>query len=838
MNQPGNRVEIGLGGLILRWRTPIGLVLIAVTSFMAYWAAHVSIATRFENFFPRNHPDSLLYRQYHVHYGGAQTLAMMLRVKHGDIFNYATLQKIEDITRAVNILPGVDHNEVFSLASYRVAFARAIPGAIISTCYMYPRIPQNQQELDELRHNVMAHREPVAAYVTYDNKGAQITASFTEGALDYKSLFFDIQAIVHKYQDQNTEIYVSGQPVISGWGYYYLPRITAIFLTSIVLMLVILYLSLGRRSSWWAPIVTGSFSALWGLGFVSLMGYNFDPVMLVIPFILTARDLSHGIQWQGRYYNELDRLEDKLLACATTTDVMLPPGLLSILADIAGIIFISFGGIQVLKEIGLGGAVWLASSLTMVFVFQPVFMSFLPRPRVRERRWRRWWAQAPGAAATGSLDWLVRLPVTPGVARTALMAGGAAFIVWGAISGQRARVGYETTGTPLYRPDAKVNRDTAEIGKFFPIDEAWVVLTTPDYPDPQSGLGPEVLRMTDDLGDYLVSRGDLLATIPFASVIMPLNSMFHNGYPKFRSIPTGFDQSKFQHVQVGIELGGNLWFLFYAGTAPGEMERFFAHPPHTTSSCMRLLLPDHTYGRLNRLRNDIRTFVRQRVRPDPRLSQVKLEYPYVRDWRIRLLPLPKVAMGGEAGLFLAANDVLKQLDFINITFVLLVIFICCALTFRSFTAGALFIVSCVMANFGAFVYMNARGIGLTIDTIPVISLGIGLGVDYGIYTVARIRDEVANGAGIEAAITTALRTTGAAVFSTFAVMVSGIVPWAFSPLLFHNEMSVLLIFLMGTNMIAGVLIVPAYIAWRQPRFIRRYLPDGGLVKAAATAACD
>lgn len=91
-----------------------------------------------------------------IHYGGAQTLAVMLRVKHGDIFNYSTLQKIEDITRAVNILPGVNHNEVFSLASYRVAFARAVPGRVISTCYMYPRIPQNQQQLSELEHNVMS----------------------------------------------------------------------------------------------------------------------------------------------------------------------------------------------------------------------------------------------------------------------------------------------------------------------------------------------------------------------------------------------------------------------------------------------------------------------------------------------------------------------------------------------------------------------------------------------------------------------------------------------------------------------------------------------------------
>ncbi len=252
---------------------------------------------------------------------------------------------------------------------------------------MYPTVPTTQAELDDLRRNVMTHREPVQGLITYDDKGAMITASFTEQQLDYKALFDGIQAIVNKYQDDNTDIFVAGEPVISGWGYYYLSQIKGIFLTAVALMLIILYLSIGERSSWWAPILTGTFSAIWGLGFVSLMGYNFDPVMLVIPFILTARDLSHGIQWQGRYYDELDRLDDKLLACATTTDVMLPPGLLSILADIAGIIFISFGGIPVLKEIGFGGAMWLAGSLTMVFVFQPIFMSYLPRPRIRERSW-------------------------------------------------------------------------------------------------------------------------------------------------------------------------------------------------------------------------------------------------------------------------------------------------------------------------------------------------------------------------------------------------------------------------------------------------------------------
>lgn len=807
MASAGGKSSLGLGRIILQYRFSLGLALIAITIFMAYWAIHVKIATKFENFFPSNHENTLLYRKYSYRYGGAQTLVMLLRVKNGDIYNFSTLGKIRDLQNEMNKLPGVDHNEIFSLASYRVAFAKALPGAIVTTNFMYPTNPRTKVELDELRRQVEAHREVVAGLVTPDDKGAVIRASFNEEGLDYKALFVDINNLIKKYSDANTTIYVAGQPVISGWGYHYLPRITAIFIISIALMLILLYISLGERSSWWAPILTGSFSAIWGLGFVSLMGYNFDPVMLVIPFILTARDLSHGIQWQGRYYDELDRLDDKLLACVATTDEMLPPGLLSILADIAGIIFISFGGIPVLKEIGLGGAVWLASSLTMVFVFQPIFMSYLPRPRIRDN----WLSRLKRGRGEGHFSRLVgaitRIPVTPGVIRGGLLAFGGLFILWGVTSGLSARIGYDTPGTPLYRPDSKVNQDMAVIGKYLPMDEGWVILDTPDYPSPQSSLGPDVLRMTNDLGPYLLSRGDAAGVVSFDGVaIAPMNQMFHNGFPKFRKVPEG------------TELGGNLWYMFLGGTAPGEMERFFAYSPHMTNTCIRVLLPDHTYSRLNRLRADLDTFVAQRVKLDPTLNKVTMHY-----------------LGGEAGLYAAANDVLKKLDFINITFVLIVIYLCCAFTFGSPIAGFLFIVSCVMANFGAFVYMNARDIGLTIDTIPVISLGIGLGVDYGIYTVARIRDEVIHGATIDEAVVTALHTTGAAVFSTFAVMIGGIVPWTFSPLLFHNEMSVLLIFLMGTNMIAGVLILPAYIAWRRPNFIARYATKAPTQVAAAGA---
>ncbi|HVA41058.1 MAG TPA: MMPL family transporter, partial [Candidatus Binataceae bacterium] len=735
-----------LGNHILHFRKPIALLLIAVTVLMLYWAVRVPIATRFGDLFPARHPNTLLYREFRQQYGGAQTLVVMLRVRKGDIFNFGTLHAIQDITNEINALPGVNHNEVFSLASYRVIYARALPGALVASPFMYPKVPETQAELDQLKSVVRAHRQELAGYLTRDEKGALVIASFNDWSTDYKALFDGVQDIIRKHQDANTRIYASGAAMFAAWGYHYLPRIALIFAASIALMVIIVYLSLGGRSGWWAPILTGICSSIWGLGFVSLMKFNFDPVMLVIPLILTARDLGHGVQWHGRYYEELDRTADKMIACAATAGEMLPAGLLAVLANVAGIVFLAAGDIPVLRQIGFGGAVWLGGSVAMVFVFQPILMSYLPRPEIRERSWLGAFGAANLRSRWRALgDWLAGIPVTPGAARTGLIAAGACLMAAGIVSARRVPIGYQTPGTPIYRPDAKVNRDTAEIGKFLPTNSAWIVLQTPGYPSPQSSVGTHVLRMQDDLGNYLLSRGDALAVLSFATLAeRPMNMLLHNGYPKYFAMPRT------------EQLSASLWGFFFTATAPDEVYTFFAQSPAMTNTCIRVLLPYHTYSRLNRLRDDLDTFMRERVKLDPGLAAIKVRY-----------------LGGDAGLYLAIDDAVPRLNSVNLALALAAIFVCCAVVFGSIVAGVLFVLACVMANFGAFVYMNARHIGLTVDTIPVISLGIGLGIDYGIYAVMRIRDEVRKGLALNDAIARALRTTGAWVCVTFAVMVGG-----------------------------------------------------------------
>ena len=132
MEKVEGRATEGLGGLgkfILRFRLPIGIILVSISLFMIYGVTKVKIATDFADFFPKNHRNTLLYRKYRS-YGGAQTLVLMLRVKHGDIYNYNTLKKIQDVSGEVDRLPGVNHQEVFSLSSYREAYAEAVPGGL------------------------------------------------------------------------------------------------------------------------------------------------------------------------------------------------------------------------------------------------------------------------------------------------------------------------------------------------------------------------------------------------------------------------------------------------------------------------------------------------------------------------------------------------------------------------------------------------------------------------------------------------------------------------------------------------------------------------------------
>jgi hypothetical protein len=161
----------------------------------------------------------------------------------------------------------------------------------------------------------------------------------------------------------------------------------------------------------------------------------------------------------------------------------------------------------------------------------------------------------------------------------------------------------------------------------------------------------------------------------------------------------------------------------------------------------------------------------------------------------------------------------------NIILIFVVIFVLHSVTYQSVSSGAIILLQIMTATMLSLAYMAIKGMGLNINTLPVQSVGVGIGVDYAIYIVDRIRQEVADTADIDEAVRRAVRTTGMAVTFTATTIVGGIVLWSFSNLRFQAEMAQLLVFLMVLNMFGAITIVPAFYSIMRPKVATALLTD-------------
>jgi hypothetical protein len=176
---------------------------------------------------------------------------------------------------------------------------------------------------------------------------------------------------------------------------------------------------------------------------------------------------------------------------------------------------------------------------------------------------------------------------------------------------------------------------------------------------------------------------------------------------------------------------------------------------------------------------------------------------------------------GYAGVLAAANEVIARSDKLTLGLMLLAQLIFCALGFRSLVAGLLFVGVVLMSNTFGMALMAYWNVGLNVNTLPVISLGIGFGEDYGIYIVSRAIEEYQRQerANLHNALIEGVATAGKAVLYTAFLISASIAFWAFSPLRFQAEMGTQLLIILTMNMLGGLLLLPALIAWLKPRFV-------------------
>ncbi|HUT84431.1 MAG TPA: MMPL family transporter, partial [Thermodesulfobacteriota bacterium] len=177
--------------------------------------------------------------------------------------------------------------------------------------------------------------------------------------------------------------------------------------------------------------------------------------------------------------------------------------------------------------------------------------------------------------------------------------------------------------------------------------------------------------------------------------------------------------------------------------------------------------------------------------------------------------------GGPLGVQAAVREVIAEAQIWNLALALSMVFILCSLNFRSLTAGVILTVPLFISNLIAFALMAAYQIGLTVNTYPVSSVGIGLGVDYGIYFIGRLREEKKKTPDLSLAIVNTLKSNGKSIFLIATTLCIGLLIWLFSELRFQAEMGALLAILLFLNMLGALFLVPSFIAIFKPKFLTK-----------------
>jgi len=368
---------------LLRHKAVVSLIVGVITAGLAgfmWYRMHV-----FANFFdlyPPNHPYIKLYQQYRGMFGTANTVLIVVESKNGTIFDDpATVQKVDRITLALlHDIPGVNGEQVFSITHPKVKTTLTAGSGIKVVPLMYPRVPENKEDLEFLKLKVYTTEGVHGLFVSEDDKATQIIAGFWEEYFDLPTMWSKIQEIVKAEEDENTKIYVTGPPILYAYFIEIMPKMVGVLAASIVMLLLILWIEFRSWQGVVIPAFSGTLSAIWGLGFGGLCGLNLDPLVLVIPLLISARAHSHSVQSMERYHEEYHRLKNKEEAIVKSYTEIYAPAMVSLLADGLATLTLFVAHIPIIQKLAFLCSFWIISIFVSVVTLHPIILSFTPPP--------------------------------------------------------------------------------------------------------------------------------------------------------------------------------------------------------------------------------------------------------------------------------------------------------------------------------------------------------------------------------------------------------------------------------------------------------------------------
>jgi uncharacterized protein len=780
-------------------------LLTVVFTWVAVKGLHIDAS--FTKQLPKQHEYMQTYLAPEVaEFRGANRVLIGLIARDGNMFQPQFFDALKRATDEVLVMDGIDRGRVQSLYTPNVRYLEVVEDGIEAGNVIPAEFQPTPEGLAQVRENILK-AGIVGRLVANDFSGALVSAIVLEEdaqgrRIDPIKLASELEVRVRQ-ELQGTGVAVQatgvrpgdadvanpaavpgGQAAGSGsidvqiigfakvMGDIAEGALSVIVFAAITLVLTLLAVWLYCQSLRIAliPVMCSVIAVMWQLGVLVVLGYGIDPLGLLVPFLIFAIGVSHGVQKISAVKEAAFFGIGSMEAARRTFRQLLAPAVIALLADLVGFITILLIPVQVIREMAVTASIGVAIVILTDLVLLPVLVSFVGfdegyRARVNHRQ-----------ALLATL-WKRLARVTNRVPSLIIIGISIVLAVLGAWKGRETPIGDTQAGVPELRPSSRYNLDTDVITSKFSIgvDILTVIVETKE----PACVSYDFMTAIDRFGWHMQNVEGVQDVITLPFIAKTAIAGWNEGSLKWRNIPR--EQAQLTQSTRYIE------------TSTGLLNAECNVVP------VMLFLRDH------------------------RAETIERAVAAVKAWRDRN-PIPgaqfKLA-AGNVGVMAATNEEVKAKEFPILAGVFLAVIVMCLITFRSVLGTVLVVVPLALVSVLVYAVMAIVGIGLKISTLPMVALGAGIGVDYGIYLFSRMQICLKEGLSVHDAYERTLRVTGSSIIFTGITLAIGVVTWVFSPLKFQADIGVMLTFMFLVNMLAAIVLLPALATWlvrtRAPR---------------------
>jgi predicted RND superfamily exporter protein len=743
-----------------------GIVLILcvlITLMLGWQATRLQINASFEKTIPSHHPyieNFLRYQNDLTGLGNAVRIAVVN--PKGSIYDEKYLEVLRHLNDEIFLIPGVNRVQMKSLWTPTTRWVGVTEEGLDGG----PVIPENYdgstKSLQQLRANIARSGE-VGQLVALDGKSSVIYMPLlvkdSQGRpLDYAALSRQLETLRGKYEAQGVTIHITGFAKIVG---DLIDGVRAVLLFFGVAVLIaaaaVFWYTRCYRST--ALVVLASLIAVvWQLGLLPALGYTIDPYSMLVPFLVFAIGMSHGAQKMNGIMQDVGRGTHKLIAARYTFRRLFVAGLTALLADAVGFAVLLVIDIQVIRELAIAASIGVAALIFTNLILLPIMLSYTGVSAKAAARSLRAEQEASSRPLWRFFDLFTQRKWAKVAVAVSVLLGIAGFAV-----STQLKIGDLDPGAPELRPDSRYNRDVGFMNSAYGAssDVLAVMVKTPDGACSQY----DTLNKVDALEWELRQLDGVESTNSLALLSRRVLTGLNEGNPKWY---------EFLHNQDMLNT--------IAASAPRDLY---------SESCglltINAYLRDHKADTLARVVSHVEQFARDNDSADVQF----------------------LLAAGSAGIEVATNIVVKNSWRLMLFVVYGVVVVLCFIAFRSWRAVVVAVLPLLLTSLLAEALMVAFGIGVKVATLPVIALGVGIGVDYALYILSVTLTRMRQGASLSEAYHSALLFTGKVVMLTGVTLAIGVITWIASPIKFQADMGLLLAFMFLWNMLGALILLPA-----------------------------